>query len=82
MQIARDHWGTENKLHWCLDVAFNEDACQVYKDHPAENLATLRHLCLNLISQDKKSKGGVKPRRRRAGWDDDYLVQLIGGGNS
>ena len=23
--IIRNHWAIENKLHWSLDVAFNED---------------------------------------------------------
>ena len=24
-KAVRMHWGIENGLHWCLDVAFNED---------------------------------------------------------
>jgi predicted transposase YbfD/YdcC len=28
----RQHWGIENGLHWVLDVAFREDACQVRND--------------------------------------------------
>ena len=23
----RAHWGIENSLHWCLDIAFREDHC-------------------------------------------------------
>lgn len=82
LEIVRGHWGIENNLHWTLDVAFNEDACRVYKDHAPVNLATLRHLALNLLTQEKTRKGGVKTRRRRAGWDNDYLLLVLLGPTS
>ena len=47
-QAVRFHWCIENSLHWCLDVAFNEDACRVRKDYAPENLAVIR-VCLQLI---------------------------------
>jgi predicted transposase YbfD/YdcC len=28
---VRSHWGVENKVHWVLDMTFNEDACQVFR---------------------------------------------------
>ena len=39
-QVIRQHWGIENGLHWCLDVAFNEDRCRVRVRHAAQNFAT------------------------------------------
>ena len=74
---VRRHWGIENRLHWVLDIAFREDACRLRKDHAAENLAILRHIALNLLSQDTTSKIGVKNRRLKAGWDLDYLESLL-----
>ena len=35
---VREHWAIES-MHWVLDVSMQEDACQIYKDHAAENLA-------------------------------------------
>jgi predicted transposase YbfD/YdcC len=77
LQIVRDHWGIENSLHWVLDVAFREDESRIRKDNAAKNMATLRQLALNLIRNGPAKKGGIKARRLRAGWDNDYLLELI-----
>lgn len=74
---VREHWGIENSLHWVLDMAFGEDGSRIRKDHAPQNLATLRHLALNLLRQEKMDKTGVKNRRLRAGWDSDYLLKVI-----
>jgi len=75
---ARGHWGIENGLHWILDVAFREDDSRIRTGHAPTNLGIMRHFALNLIKSDKTKKGGVKGRRKRAGWDDKYLSQLLG----
>lgn len=74
---VRAHWGIENSLHWVLDIAFREDESRVRKGHGPENLATLRHMALNLISRETSSKSGVKARRLRAAWDEDYLIKVL-----
>ena len=76
-KAIRAHWGIENSLHWVLDVAFDEDACRVRRDHAPQNFATLRKIALNLLRQDRKVKCGVKGRRKMAGWDDDYLLRIL-----
>ena len=76
-RAVRGHWGIENGLHWVLDMAFREDECRVRKDHAPENLATLRHLALNLLRQERSAKVGVKARRMKAGWDLRYLEKVL-----
>ena len=77
LEAVRAHWGVENNVHWCLDVAFDEDGCRVRKDHAAQNLAVLRRLCLNLLRQETSDKRGLKARRLRAGWSHDYLLRVL-----
>jgi len=73
----RTHWGIENGLHWCLDIAFCEDHCRVRKDYGAENLAVLRHMAINLLKQEKSAKVGIKAKRHKAAWDDSYLLKVL-----
>ena len=76
-KAVRDHWGIENKLHWRLDMGFREDESRIRKGHSAENFAVMRHFAINLLKQDKLTKLGVKNKRLKAGWDDEYRVDLL-----
>jgi predicted transposase YbfD/YdcC len=73
----RQHWKIENQLHWVLDVQFNEDDSRIRKDNSPENLAIVRHIALNLLNQEKTLKVGIKAKRHRAGWDNDYLLKVL-----
>jgi predicted transposase YbfD/YdcC len=73
----RSHWGIENELHWCLDIAFREDDCRVRKGNGAENLAIVRHMAINLLKQEKSVKVGIKAKRHKAAWDDSYLLKVL-----
>jgi predicted transposase YbfD/YdcC len=75
---VRSHWGIENSLHWVMDVTFHEDYARNRKDNSASNMSAMRHFALNLIKQEKNTKGSIKGKRKRAGWNDNYLLKLIG----
>lgn len=74
----RGHWGIENSLHWSLDVSFREDDSRVRKGHGAENLSRLRRITLNLLKEEKTVKVGIKGKRLKAGWDQTYLLRILG----
>ncbi len=77
----RGHWSIENGLHWVLDVVFREDARRLYDRTAAENVAFLNRLALSVLRGDP-SKGSLKVKRKRAGWQIPYLAQLLGFSNS
>lgn len=77
LTATRAHWGIENRLHWVLDIAFREDESRVRRGHAAENLAVLRRMALNLLQHETTAAGGIAAKRKRAGWDHDYLLKVL-----
>jgi predicted transposase YbfD/YdcC len=75
--MTRHHWHIENRLHWVLDIAFREDECRIRKDNGPHNFAILRHIALNLLKQETTCKLGIKNKRLKAGWDDNYLLRVL-----
>ena len=75
-QVVRQHWGIENSLHWRLDVVMNEDQDRTRMGHGPHNLAVLRHMAINAM-QKEGSKGSLRGKFKRAGWDDGYLYRLL-----
>jgi predicted transposase YbfD/YdcC len=77
-RAVRSHWGVENKVHWVMDVCFGEDQSRARTGYAAENLATLRRLALNLLKREKTKKRSIRGKQLCAGWDNAYLLCLLG----
>ena len=78
LQATRQHWLVENQLHWVLDVAFDEDRCRAREGYAAENLAVTRQVTLNLLKLDTSVKAGIKNKRKTCGWDENYMMKVLG----
>jgi predicted transposase YbfD/YdcC len=76
LNVIRQHWGIENRLHWVLDVVLNEDRARNRKDHGPENLAILRKLALNLL-RTHPDPASLRRKIKRAGWDNTFLLSLL-----
>jgi predicted transposase YbfD/YdcC len=77
-RAIRQHWGIENRLHWALDVSFGEDLDRKRAGNAAQNFSLLNRIALNLLKQDKTCKLGIKGKRLKAGWDNEYMMQILG----
>jgi predicted transposase YbfD/YdcC len=77
-KAIRAHWGIENKLHWCLDVTFKEDACRTRTGHAAENFNTIRKITMNLLRQETSMKRSIPKKRLYAALHDQYLAEVLG----
>jgi predicted transposase YbfD/YdcC len=76
---VRAHWGVENQVHWCLDVAFKDDQMRARVKNAGTNLAIIRRFVLNLFRLNKTPKqGGLYNRRILAASSDRYRAQLLG----
>lgn len=74
----RNHWGIENNLHWQMDVSFAEDANRTAERTAAENLSLVRRAAQTLVKRHPL-KAGIKCKRRQAGWDLDFLEEILRG---
>lgn len=75
-KCIRGHWGVENGLHWVLDVVFNEDQSRIRTKNAAKNLAYMKHTSLNIIKLDPQ-KGSIRKKRKKAGWTNSYMEELL-----
>jgi len=73
----RSHWGVENQLHWSLDVSFNEDNSRKRVGYAAQNFSVLCRITLNLLRKETSTKCGIKTKRLKAGWDNEYLLKIL-----
>jgi predicted transposase YbfD/YdcC len=74
---SRSHWGIENRLHWQLDVTFQEDQCRIRLGHADANFSILRRTALSLLKNETSLKVGIKNKRLTAGWDESYLEKVL-----
>ena len=73
---CRKHWHIENKLHWSLDVAMNEDRSRIRVGEAPAILAGMRHIALNLLRKSTV-KMGIRRKQRRAFADETYLTEVM-----
>jgi hypothetical protein len=59
-----------------LDVVFHDDLMRLRTEHGPKNMATIKHMAMNLI-RSAAGKDSLKVRRKAAGWNHHYLKALI-----
>ena len=75
-RAVRARSGIENRLLWVLDVVFRDDLARLRTGHGPENMATVRHMAMNLV-REAHGKHSLKVRRRKAAWSHHYPQTLL-----
>src|SRR5688500_11015313 len=75
---VRSHWGIENSCHWCLDVTYREDESRIRERRLREDFAWLNRMTLSLLKQHP-GRQSVAMKRRRCGWSEGFLMEVITG---
>lgn len=76
-KAIRSHWSIENSLHWVMDIVFRDDESRVRIRNAAANFVTLKHITLNMLKM-LPGKQSMRVRRKRASWDEEYLLSALG----
>ena len=75
-ELARGHWGVENRCHWTLDVTFGEDLCGTRDATASRNLSTLREMAIGLL-RAHPSKKTLPLKQLQATLDPDFRLRLL-----
>ena len=76
-ECVRRRWGIENRLHYVLDVVFDEDQSRIRVGNAAENFSRFLQLALNLLRLESSERVSIENKRFSAATDDDYLERLV-----
>jgi DDE family transposase len=74
---VRTHWSIETGLHWVLAVVFQKDQSRLRRDHAAQTFAVLRHLAVSLLRREQTYPNGIKVKRLKAAWEEQYLTRVL-----
>ncbi len=78
-RAIRQHWGARKSTPLDSRRDFRRRS-QSRPGQEPENLGLLRRLALNALNQEQSFKGSLARKRRRAGWNNDYLLQILKAG--
>ena len=52
------------------------NAQTIYKEYASEKFAVFKHIALNLLKQEKTTKGCIYAKQLQAAWNENYLLKL------
>ena len=73
----RSHWRVENRLHWVLNMAFQEDESRIHTGHAAHHMSLLRRLALQPAAPGGDATLGDGLPAQQARWNDGYLLKAL-----
>lgn len=76
-EAVRSHWSIES-MHWVLDVNFREDDSRTRERMLGNNLSWLRRFAITRLKHHPL-KESLRGKMQIAGWNDDFLAQVLTG---
>lgn len=76
LQINREHWGIENRVHYVRDVTYDEDRCRIRSKSGPRIMATLRNLAIGILRLRKHTN--IAQANRHYAAKQHLTLSLIG----
>src|SRR5262249_49809817 len=76
LRLIREHWHSENRLHYVREVTLGEDASQVRSGAAPQALAALRNAVLGLLRQHRYTN--IAAALRHFAWSPGAALHLLG----
>lgn len=67
----------QDYLRRFLSFIFRDDDSRIRKGNAPENIATIKHVALNLLQKSKKPRESIKGLRKLAAWDENRLTNIF-----
>ena len=48
LELNREHWDIENKIHYVRDVTYDEDRCRIRAENGPRMMASIRNLAIGI----------------------------------
>jgi predicted transposase YbfD/YdcC len=75
-EYVRNHWGIENKLHWSLDVYFQEDYSRKRRGNAAANFGIILRMAHNFLKSEPE-KISIKRKLKKCARSDEYREKTM-----
>ena len=77
-RAIRSQGSIENSCHGILVMTYREDEFRIRQIHERENFAWRNRIRLSLFKQHKNQKNMAR-NRRRCGWNENVLLEILTG---
>lgn len=76
LELNRNHWAIENRLHWVRDTVLKEDAAKSRQAHAPQNLAAINSFIVFLLKRAFSGKftEGIQHCQRKTSKAIEFLV--------
>ena len=63
---------------WGSVKTFSEDASRKRAGNASQNFSVLSKIALNLLKNETTERQGIKGKRLKAAYDQNYLIKILG----
>ncbi len=77
LDLVRNHWHIENRLHYVRDFTYDEDRCRAYVRHLPRNLACLSNAAIAIVRCDGRFRYVPEANRHYAARAQEALDAIM-----
>ena len=77
LDLVRNHWHIENRLHYVRDFTYDEDCCRAYVRHLPRNLACLTNVAIAIVRCDSRFRYLPEANRHYAARAQEALDAIM-----
>ena len=77
LELVRNHWGIENRVHYVRDVSFDEDRCRAHVRNLPRNLSCLTNAAISIVRCNRRFSYMPRANRRYAARAQEAIDAIL-----